>query len=659
MNITPAPDEEPKTLTLCPQSTSPEKEADISEHATHWQPHQTLTLGGLAPDAVKSGFRRSDEHMEFIHGLKVCNSLLNIQRLAFSLKITLGKTPTCSRLAFNKLLKVGPHMGTLLSFLEDSSLNAPEAHNLLKLLERLTEQFPITKETTVLANWIRRQIVLGLLSENEITSFVKFACSIPNTAGNDSLKLNVLEMIWDGLRSSPVRKIHDLEGQTLNALLGSLSHGTLTPKLRDMGSEIVRHSSLLQLQHMDASVSTFLELLTTSWDKMGDNGERETNQSHVCVRVMELLDILPRELTTACLTSLTRRLVQRCRLMPDDGSSCMGLLNVWWHTLFTSKVFETIESSSKWSTLERFLSYQKTEIFGSYLRFFDDEKKLLIIKRHWLVPQRTRNHAMIVSKVPLIENRLEELCGAGESVSPFLIFLLANRYVTLKSDIVSRLLSLLRILDKPNIIAEIIRFSRTWNIHINAQVICDEITEHLKKTPSTALNLFRMYPWLPLEACPGLAAYIVSTPILDHDYVFRLWSSRTANAVSFYESSGRLPEARRQLFQTIALAFADAAYLIPRQAFRKVHRCYLIFRKERLGPLTPEMSRALTIAGVTRQLQVCQWVSTMKLKWILSHVRETEGDEVADNMDEIVYRWRGDVIRTNNTRMYRERYMET
>jgi hypothetical protein len=99
----------------------------------------------------------------------------------------------------------------------------------------------------------------------------------------------------------------------------------------------------------------------------------------------------------------------------------------------------------------------------------------------------------------------------------------------------------------------------------------------------------------------------------------------------------------------LALEFAHSPHLSPRAALRYVHWCWLGLRCFGL-PLTPQMSRAFVHAGITRSLQAGQWVSSLKLKWILERVSELEGREVANELDVAVFSWRGKIIENRKRR---------
>jgi hypothetical protein len=140
-----------------------------------------------------------------------------------------------------------------------------------------------------------------------------------------------------------------------------------------------------------------------------------------------------------------------------------------------------------------------------------------------------------------------------------------------------------------------------------------------------------------LSGSPELLFSLIDTFPVKSEFVFDL--------VNRSEYAGLLPKSLRsgthnalslekvQLLQQVAYAMAKSPHLTSREAFRRVCDC-LDYLRDRRAPLSSLMSRALVHAGVTRTLRDGVWLSTQKAQWILSLVRELEGDAVADRLDE-------------------------
>ncbi|ERF72487.1 hypothetical protein EPUS_07696 [Endocarpon pusillum Z07020] len=91
------------------------------------------------------------------------------------------------------------------------------------------------------------------------------------------------------------------------------------------------------------------------------------------------------------------------------------------------------------------------------------------------------------------------------------------------------------------------------------------------------------------------------------------------------------PAVAIHLVNSLARVFALSPVLSPRQSFRKVYWLYLYLHRFTWGiGIGRDFTRALWHAGVTRYKET--GTSPEKVGWILSKVREVEGQEVADRL---------------------------
>ena len=78
-----------------------------------------------------------------------------------------------------------------------------------------------------------------------------------------------------------------------------------------------------------------------------------------------------------------------------------------------------------------------------------------------------------------------------------------------------------------------------------------------------------------------------------------------------------------------------------------------------MGPISRELVLAFTHAGIIRPLQRGTWVSTVKLRWILALTRKVESVEIANEVDTLVYEWRGAIVRKIQQRQIQDRQRMT
>lgn len=92
------------------------------------------------------------------------------------------------------------------------------------------------------------------------------------------------------------------------------------------------------------------------------------------------------------------------------------------------------------------------------------------------------------------------------------------------------------------------------------------------------------------------------------------------------------------LLTEMATAFSVSKARPQRVAFRNVSQCLLHLRRHRI-PISPEMSRALSYAGITREILRENWVSKERLHWILTIVAAVEGQHVRNTVEATVELW--------------------
>ncbi|KAK3076673.1 hypothetical protein LTS18_012366 [Coniosporium uncinatum] len=109
-----------------------------------------------------------------------------------------------------------------------------------------------------------------------------------------------------------------------------------------------------------------------------------------------------------------------------------------------------------------------------------------------------------------------------------------------------------------------------------------------------------------------------------------------------------LHNARVELVHVIAHTFAHDMHSTHRVAFRNVWLCFRYLRA-RHAPIHPNISKSLVWAGIIRPLRNGQWVSTVKFSWILGWVRRLEGEDSAQQLDQLVFHWRNQLLRADRS----------
>ena len=646
------------------------------------------------------------ETVLFMEELKSCHNLVEIRKFLKSLDSNAEQKATCSRLAFSRLLDVSVPLQTLLEFLDDPSLNAPEAQNLQQLLGRLAKTAPNDQESEVLGNWLKGHVSLGRILEKDIEPVLNSAGHLGSGACPHNLSIHIATSLWDGLQSFSVLRPKSSEAETLNALLEHISRNDWSKMIQSLGSSIIRSVPISQLHKVQSGIATFMR----SWlfaMRMSTGGEGQElplpedcaamakflgtlptkvasatlemvitkellttaatsrDCQAILTRIVHLLEILPAEMANFSAASATSNICLSHEQSPKEGSGGLELLELWLQTLSKSDAFrQSISCSVEWQAFEKCLSARAME--KPYLRALSDRERCRFILRHWtlehLAVQDVKEAATIISNTLSCFEGLNQI---EHGTAPYGDMIRALRQHTKSLDnVIPRLFSLLSSLGESQMTVNVIRRMQRLRLPIDAGIIYSVIKEYCRTKPAAALTLFQTHRSLSLAECPELAESIIADPETGPDTAFLYIRrdgrrrARLKKKDSRYQGPDFLDEEHIQLLHRMAVAFANAAHLRPRIAFRFVYRCYIILKNVNGGVFDAPLSLALTVAGIIRPLQRGQWVSTMKLRWILRLVKNIEGEEVANELDERVFEWRGQVVRATRLQRWQARELE-
>ncbi|KAL9121105.1 MAG: hypothetical protein Q9187_002343 [Circinaria calcarea] len=439
---------------------------------------------------------------------------------------------------------------------------------------------------------------------------------------------------------------------------------------------IIAIASVLDRQKSKEMVPLILEFMKRVSGYREDTPDA-TIQDHTCradfPRLLQLLNDLPNHTSAECVTRLSADIILGCS--DDDSTVDWRYIQVRdWLSMLGIDLFQRARKNSRflkrWLVIEEHLTTLQPGLVMLYLRLFGEGQTPPFLQEYMNL-QAQNGRSMPVQK----KNAINPSCTDSKrlilqgtkpassssnqpGVEESYINIIQNMLVSYPSQLRTSLpgvLSDLRQLGKPKDILLIVRYLHNRHFSIGASVLAYEVGEHSKINPVFALKLFRAWKPLRIADCPGLMDAIISDPKVRPGAPLNL----------FYRDSPNLQATKRCLRESrplslqhnqalllhdMALAFAQAAHLSPREALRKVMRCFHQF-VGRFDLVEPQMTEAMVVAGIIRYLEAGLWVSSASLKRILAIVRQVEGDKVAEEIDRMVYVWRGRVVRS---RVYRE-----
>jgi len=631
----------------------------------------------LQPDGRTFAEKVNSERPSLESELKTSNSIEEIRRALFHHNATTTLTKAHSALGFVRLLDSGSSMAVLLEYLEDKKLNNPAARN-LAALTALRGPEKDRAEIRLLDSWIERQIAHGFLSEHDIQSLIHgLSLSIRqwNTPGRPRLRAwSTYKSIWAGIQASDSNAISKLGAETVRQLLDVASRSPERNEGQGIGMKILKMRQ--HLTNLLPNISHFAVQLSEAPSSRLPDGKIGSKEEWAFSWFYLLLAQIPPKDASAIIANLSGKLTRRF----SNGERNSDVWAQEWFGVLTPAVFQTARNDSEWTEkwwhIDRELASStrsgSVKTLASYLQLFEDKERYVFLLRYWVPPRWPRGENV---KIFIFSEASADTASWSEFIrkielEPFfpgidrdtmlleIVKQLHKTYFVVLRTVLPDLLHLLRFLGQPSAILRVARYLREHNIHLEYTIWAAEVNAHVKTNLPLAYELFKLDTRLRLENCPGLAEAIITDPSLETIDIFQLLKRqpRTIGSVPHTTHPEQLlsitPE-RVSLLHKMALAFADAPHLNPRQAYRKVTRIAQYFR-DRPDLLRPDMSNALATAGILRYLEAGMWVSTVRFNYVMGMVRGLEGEAIAQELDRVVFEWRSQNIETAVGSMGRE-----
>lgn len=545
------------------------------------------------------------------------------------------------KLIFPQLCHAGQPFPILLHLLEDAALGTPGNLNFLLdwMLRKRKGEGGLRRrinldDMDLLQQWMRRQLCLGLKTEKDILVFLRFVSRISDVNSDESLRCNLIASVFEGLQSSSVFGVKDLGMETQRRLLGSVTRGPVTRQSLDLGFTIVEAMRQSQFKGIYQDISAFIGGVFHAYASLGKHEKQETRFLEVIAKVLEIIGELPQDLACSVIYTTTKALIDDPSRTSAVDSATKQLLEPWWSALAKTDILAFGQKSALRNEIENFLSTQKPEVVVPYLQQLDDRNKALFILHYWFGPKTRSGRSRA-------RHLFDGFCSAKRKSSPWVSMFQAVREYAQENSRpsgadVKQVFKVLQMLRQSKDIIEVIKQARKLHALIDESDVMYTIKEHLEEQPLLATRMFHFYPRLRLEKCPELAERMTSNPRSNPNTAVNYMRSRQTRIPVHREDFRRL---RTELLDIMALAYSTGSHLTTRMAFRNVHKCYVQYTRERLGRTSRIRAHAFTRAVLIRHLQAGKWVSTTALRWVLSVIRSTESNEVANEVDKILYKW--------------------
>ena len=574
---------------------------------------------------------------------KKCSDLVSLYSWAADNGVDIRTHPL---MCFSRLCFAEQPLPALLSALEDAALGTPGNLNFLLDWQLRRQKGPKAlrnrikpDDLVLLQQWMRRQLHLGLKTEEDIFVFLRFISRISDATHDESLRCSLIASITEGLQSSSIFRFKDLGRETQRILLESITRGPTTRESLHLGFKSIDAMRQSQLKHTDQVLSVFIlgvvHADATLWEKQ----RMETRFLEVIPMLLEMVGRLPKELAFSAILLTTKSLIKNYSPMPADSASKM---HIWWSALAKTNLLEIGLKTTLKNVIELYLSSQKLEKVAPYLQQLDDRNKARFILSYWFRPKDRLLRARAL-------HLFDEFCSAKGKERPWVSMFQAVCHCAQNSSEpfdgdVKHIFKVLQMLAKSEGIVDIMMQARKFRSIVDDSAVVYTIKEHLQAGSHLAERILYFSSSIQFDLYPELAEQMILCPWIYPGTALRYVQLRR---MPFKRSS----KPRVQLLERMAVAYSVAPHITPRMALGYVRRCYALQVQERLGYPSVVMIRALTRAGLIRPLEAGQWVCTTQVRWILSLVHANESAEVANQIDETVYKWRGANVRKSGPKV--------
>ncbi|KAL9610079.1 MAG: hypothetical protein Q9167_005187 [Letrouitia subvulpina] len=615
------------------------KEDSQPQNNSHKEPNTDT------PHSLQQEDQVLNTEQQFLLRMKDCASLENIHSVADELKINFHEAPHYSKLVFKQLLALRPYGRIIFDFLADPSLNPTKAKNFSLLLRSITALNIRHFDAVALKSWSAQQIRHSLFSEKDVRLLLNrlnIFCQYRRHEVQDWW-VTILEAI----DSSSTLHLKSMDVETLRLFLLTLYRQP--SKTRAAPADFIIHN----IQYgKKRSAQLFLYVEKIIFQLLMSHVKEEKLRWNLPFTInvaREFLQGFSERSAVQVVSQISMDLLETSQLHPESNSNRIkSVLRSWWRMVTTSGFLENFRRSDAWYKIEKSLAIQEDWLLGSYLSDIDGAQICIFLIKHWY------SHRFVSESQPFITQSILsyfEKLQVDDGSLPFINMLQAVwAYSEPQAQETKRLFSLMRHFYRHEEICHIISFFANRPPCIHSSVVASEIQQCVRIGPyKAAAEIYSSYPWVFLERCPTFVDSIISDARIGPSAAIDIWKRQQGSMKPEFwiRQSQDLKEPtlreKRQLLERMALNYAHVIHK-PLVAFQMVYRCFLNQHVERLGPLHPPMTKALIQSGIIRPLEVGQWVSESKVNWILSIVAKVEGEDVADKVSEIVWRWRAKLL---------------
>ncbi|OJD34662.1 fungal specific transcription factor domain containing protein [Diplodia corticola] len=560
--------------------------------------------------------------------------------------------------------------GMIFAFLQNPKLNVPEARNIKTLIDfKISDGMPLQRLGQLIST-IQNSLRLGTMLPSELHDIVDSipqlcATVCPHPSMVNDWQFGAYRAIWLGMNSCRRLPVDHFDTSIVRKIVEAVLVLD-TPPIPRCGPHpvhtlfrvaIYRHLWPTNNDARSHGIAAHLAIWVQRLGKLGISGSTCTSDGlgwHVIKSVLESMS--SRRAREVMQETLTLLLPLGKGVALDEGMQ--NTLRLWFSCISqTCHVCPYADRHLAVVAPNHEIARRFDPVLAiAYFELFSMDQ-ICQFWMHFWVPQYVgqdmgaKKRKLRADKLQSAYKKRIEQSDATEDprVTSFfnVIMVLKDQNLPYQTTL-SKAVELILAMHGPDVAHELYTRLVLARVPIDRRAAAAVIEAMSDENPRKALKFFRAIGDVWLSLCPRLVLALIEHGSLPRDELFALLDHNDPLARVPPEHRRTLTDStsalRLELVHLVAHAYAGQTAYPTRHRFRNVHYCYLWLR-DRRAPLLPLLSKALVRAGVTAPLENNEWVSTVRLRWVLRLVREIEGADVAASLDRLVWHWRGEVIR--------------
>lgn len=565
------------------------------------------------------------------------------------------------------------------------------------MIKKATGKNNITKLSLDFAVQFRKSLTLGLVSEKTLDYTLRHVpkdirAAYPNEKLTSYLCLAFFTDVWEGIAASKVIGPSDIDAKVMNRLFSLVVSLPIAQGMLGLAHKILHSTSDIQLRHMARGITFLVKKWSESWladwearergeemrsaeslvttaeervagaqtlvmalkqgpdyDKGLAMAQEALSDAHTAVSIAIDATVQAEDIVSP-LEASTNALAQALEKLPRDL-----VLNLVRYYSRRIMAVGGRKEQSHWSFYYRWLyvvarmSNVDDQLLVQIWRQVDPSNHLsttkcsVIILNQWISQGK-------VKKAPAVRNTFAASLLwplAGQSASFARLLLALDKHRELCFTRAGELFELLHSLGRHQHIPDILFRMNELDMKIPTTMLGAAVEKMSAHDIKRALDMYYLphdmklgYPLRP-EFMPKFVIAQINDPSVPPAAIWKLLNIPIYEGGSSFQPyfAKPLPREMIDLIHKMATAFARSEGRPCRVAFRNILQCLHHLRIHN-APISPELTRAVSHANITRSILNGLSVGQERLRYALHLVAKVEGEEVAKAVDETVFKWR-------------------